>query len=211
MQDRTNLKSEWSVDGADTPQRFVFGWSYELPVGRGKPLGRNMNRVLNTIVGGWQTNGYLTFQSGNPIPIYMYASRLADGTQRPNLNGNPRSNLSIQDVVDGKGSYFNASAFSDPGDQKPGNSPRYNPDLREDGLNNLDLSVFKNFKFTERMKLQLRAEFFNFTNTPTFKFDKGIFNIYGAANTSFGSPNFGIIDSTRNDPRQFQFGIRFLF
>jgi hypothetical protein len=51
------------------------------------------------------------------------------------------------------------------------------------------------------MKLQLRAEFFNFTNTPRF----------GDPNTSFGDPAFGTINSQSNNPRHFQAGIRFLF
>jgi len=210
LQDRHNLAAEWSADGSDTPHRFVLGWSYELPVGRGKALGSQMNPVVDKVVGGWQINGYLTLQSGFPIPVEMYVGRLADGFQRPNLNGNPRSNVSIQDVVDRKGLYIDTSVFSDPGDQIPGNSLHYLSNLREPRINQLDLSIFKIFPFREEMQLQLRAEFFNFTNTPRFgvggTYFEGTYN-----DINYGSQTFGQINRQRNDPRQFQMGIRFLF
>lgn len=62
VQDPYDLSKEWSVDGADTPHRFVFGYSYELPVGRGRALGNNMNRILDKIVRGWQLNGVVNLQ-----------------------------------------------------------------------------------------------------------------------------------------------------
>jgi hypothetical protein len=199
-QDPTNLRGEWSVSPSDTRHRLIWSWGYQLPVGRGKHFGRTMNRVLNGAVGGWQVNGIMAFQQGLPLHIGMYGSRLADGSQWPNISGDPLG-ASIKDVVDGKGIRFNPSAFSDPGDQVPGNSPRYSSVLRGDGIHNLDLSIFKNFRFREDMELQLRAEFFNFTNTPRF----------GDPDTAFGSPTFGQIFSQSNQPRLGQIGVRFVF
>ncbi len=209
FQDIENLRAEWSVDGADTPHRFVFGWSYELPVGRGKALGKSMNRRLDFILGGWQTNGYLTFQQGNPIHILMYASRFSGGNQRPNLNGNPRSQFSVKEVVDFRGKYFNESAFSDPGDERAGNAPRYLDNLREPGIGNLDFSIFKYFNFTEKKMLEVRAEFFNFTNTPRFGIGSSFYNRYD--DIRFGSDSFGTIGAQRNNARLVQMGIRFIF
>ncbi len=200
VQDRTNLKAERSLGGSDTPQRFVFGWSYELPVGKGKGIGRQWGGVVQSVLGGWQINGFLTYQSGNPLPLYMAFGQLADGRQRPNLSGDIRG-ADIRTVVDGKGLRFNPSAFSDPGDQRPGNAPRLTGDVRGDSIHNLDLSVFKNLTFRETMKLQLRAEFFNFTNTPRF----------GFPDTNFGSPTFGTLSSQINNARRAQMGVRFLF
>ncbi len=222
IQDVYNLRDEWSLDGADTPHRFVFGYTYELPVGRGRALGSNMNRVLDKIVGGWQFNGVLTFQSGNPIALFSFNS-FPDGTQRPNLKGNPRSQLSTQEVVDGKGFYFNfnpsaldcsnsaAGAICAPPVHQPGNATRFIDGLREPMLNNLDLSIFKNFKFWEGSELQLRAEFFNFTNTPVFAVGDALFYGAGQGEVVLGNPSFGTIEFTRNNARQFQIGIRFIF
>jgi len=66
-QDLTNLKAEKSVSANDTPQRLAFAAIYELPVGRGRPLGKNMNRVVNGVIGGWQLNSVVTFQTGQPL------------------------------------------------------------------------------------------------------------------------------------------------
>ena len=115
--------------------------------------------------------------------------------------GNPRSNFSIKQVVDGKGLFINTSAYSDPGDQVAGNAPRYDSRLRGDGINNLDASIFKNFKLRESMKLQFRGEFINFTNTPRFS----------NPNTVFGGPTFGTIYGQYNTPRRIQLGARFTY
>jgi hypothetical protein len=200
LQDLTNLSVEKSVSGVDTPHRLAFAVSYELPIGRGKPLGGNMHRALDAIVGGWQVNGFVTFQSGNPVGVHMAEGRLADGNQRPNVTGSPNG-ASIRQVVDGAGNFFNVDAFSDPGDQAPGDAPRYFPGLRSDKINNLDFSTFKAFHFNEQMYLQLRAEFFNFTNTPRF----------AMPDTSFGSSDFGLITSQSNRSRHGQIGIRFVW
>jgi hypothetical protein len=200
IQDLHNLRDEWSEGGSDAPHRFVFGWSYELPVGRGKAVGSQMNKALDAVIGGWQINGFTTFQSGTPLNVTYAFSRLADGNQRPNLNGDPLG-ADIQTVVDRAGNRFNVAAFSAPEDQQPGNSPRFNDGLRGGGVANLDFSLFKNFAIREGMKLQLRGEFFNVTNTPRF----------GAPNTVFGSAAFGTITSQKNNPRQAQVGARFLF
>jgi hypothetical protein len=200
LQDLTNLNAEKSVSGVDTPQRLAFAVSYELPIGRGKPLGGHMSRGLDLAIGGWKLNSFVTFQSGNPVGTHMDSGRLADGNQRPNVQGNPVGD-DIRTVVDNRGNFFNQSAFSDPGDQVPGNAPRYFSDLRSDGIKNLDFSIFKIFNFREGMYLQLRAEFFNFTNTPRFSMP----------NTSYGSTDFGLITSQANQSRHGQIGIRFVW
>ena len=143
-----------------------------------------------------------------PINFVVASGRLAYATQYPNITGNPRSKFSIRQVVDGTGTFFNNSAFSDPGDQIPGNAPRYNPDLRGDGVHNLDATIFKNLKLHESMTLQFRGEFANFTNTPRF----GNYpQAYGTGVTSFGSPTFGQIITQVNSPRSITLGLKFLF
>lgn len=201
IQDLGDLASEHSVGAADARHRLVVGGSYELPFGRGKKFGGNMNGIVDGFLGGWQINGYLTLQSGLPIVIGLSGGNIADGSQRPNVTGNPRSNFSIHDVVAGKGSYFKPGAYSNPGDQIAGNAPRFDDRVRGDGIRDLDFSLFKNFQIRETMKLQFRTEFFNFTNTPRF----------GDPNGSVGDSGFGTITSQVNSPRQVQFGVRFLF
>jgi hypothetical protein len=199
-QDPSDLKPEYGVGFSDTPHRFAVAVSYELPLGRGKRFGNNMSRALDYVVGGWKANSFVTFQSGNPIAVRMDFNRLQDGAQRPNVSGNARG-ASIQDVVDGKGNYFNDAAFSDPGDQIPGNAPRYFDDVRTQGIRNLDFSVFKSIQIRENMRLEIHGEFFNFTNTPRF----------GRPGYFYGADDFGLISSMANGPRRGQIGFRFIY
>ena len=201
LQDRTDLRAEKSISGVDTPQRLAFAASYDLPFGRGKSLGRQAGRAMDAVIGGWKVNAFVSFQSGNPIGVHMVDGRLADGAQRPNVVGYARGTFNVKDVVDGTANFFNVGAFSDPGDQVPGNAPRYFSNLRSQGINNLDFSIFKNFEIKEGMLLQLRAEFFNFTNSPRF----------GFPDESYGSSDFGNIYYQSNSSRHGQLGIRFVF
>ncbi len=200
IQDPTNLRLEHGLGGSDTPHRLVFGWSYELPFGRGRAIGRDWDPGLAAVLGGWQLNGFVTLQSGLPLGLSYAAGELADGSQRPNISGSI-AGAGIQETVDGRGIRFDESAFSAPPEQVPGNAPRWTGEVRGDTINNLDLSLFKVVALTENARLQIRAEFFNFTNTPQF----------GLPNTSFGSPDFGTISDQTNNARQFQFGLRLVF
>lgn len=203
-QDLNNRNADRSVGSSDTPHRLAFAVSYDLPVGRGRQFGKNMSRVVDGIVGGWKINSFVTFQSGNPISVLMNTNRLRDGYQRPNISGDP-TGADIEAVVNGRGdpstNFFNVSAFSYPGDQIAGTSPRYFSYLRTQGIRNMDAGIFKDITIREGMSLQVRAEFFNFTNTPRFS----------RPNQSFGNKNFGTINSQANSPRGGQFGIRFVF
>ena len=100
-------------------------------------------------------------------------------------------------------SFFNQNCFADPGDQNPGNAPRYFSNLRVNGIHNMDLNLYKSFVPKEGMKLDVRAEIFNFTNHPRF----------AQPNSYLGAPAFGTISSSAGGflPRYFQFGLRFEF
>ena len=198
------LRSEWALSANDAPQRFVLAAIVDIPVGRGRWIGRDMNRVVDAVVGGWTVSTIITLQSGQPLPIGMAVPRLADGNQRPNVVCNQvSSGISYHNAAATGNSLFNAACFADPGDQMPGNAPRYFSDLRGDGIHNADLSFTKEFNIKEHMQLQFRGEFFNFTNTPRFAFP----------DLSYGSATFGDVTSTApgSTPRHTQFGLRFQF
>jgi len=210
-----NLKAERSISANDATHRMVLATIIDLPVGRNRWIGRDMNRILDAVVGGWSASAILTFQTGTPIPIVMAQGRIADGNQRPNVlcpqvssgisyhaaASNLLDSNAGQNVSDASTREFNLSCFGDPGDQIAGNAPRYFSNLRSDGIHNEDLSLSKEFAIRESMKLQVRGEFFNFTNTPRF-------NIPG---TAFGGGNFGQVTGTLGSLRRMQVGARFEF
>ena len=64
--------------------------------------------------------------------------------------------------------FINSGCLADPGDQNPGNAPRYYPGLRVNGIHNIDANLSKSFVPKEGMKIDLRAEMFNAFNHPRF-------------------------------------------
>ena len=197
-----NLRAEHGISANDTTHRLTAAVIFDLPVGRGRWLGREMNRWADAAIGGWSVSAVATRQTGQPLAIATLSGRLIDGNQRPNVVcPNLLSGLSPHDVAATGMSFFNSGCFADPGDQRPGDAPRYFSTLRADGVHNLDVAFSKSFAPSDRVKVQVRAEFFNFTNTPRF----------AIPDTAFGSSTFGQIFSTANAPRHTQFGARVEF
>jgi hypothetical protein len=199
VQNYKNLRLERSVSAMDIPQRLVMSFSYELPVGKGKALGGNMNRTANAVLGGWEVNGFITLSKGYPIAPALQGGTLWEGTQRPNLIGDPSTTGSVESRMN---NYFNTAAFSRPAADTYGTAPR-TLNYRTPGIKNADLSLLKTVKFTEMKRLQLRLETFNSTNTPTF----------GTPNSTFGDTNFGVISGYANGrgPRELQVAVKFYY
>jgi hypothetical protein len=197
-----DLKAEHGISANDATHRLALATIAEIPVGRGRWIGHDMNRVLDAVIGGWSISTILTFQSGTPLTLALADARLADGSQRPDVICSQLSTgIGYHHAAATGESILNASCFADPGDQVPGNAPRYFSNLRSNGIHNADLSFSKEFAIREGMKLQLRGEFFNFTNTPRF----------AAPDTLFGDSTFGMVTSTLGSPRHTQIGVRFEF
>jgi len=104
--------------------------------------------------------------------------------------------------------WFDTSAFAYTNDYSFGTDSRTEPNLRADGINNIDFAVFKNTRFGPdgRLGAEFRAEFFNLFNTPQFN----------PPNTSCCTPvsqggTFGQVTAQYNLPRVIQFGLRFTF
>src|SRR5271165_6103572 len=168
------LSAEHSIGGNDTPQRLAAAVVVDLPIGRKQWIGGNMNRAVDAVVGGWSLATIVTEQSGQPMALAMSNSRLANGTQRPQVvcsqlkTGTSMHAAALSWQNANPAAYLNANCFADPGDQVPGNAPRYFSGLRTDGIHNMDLNVYKSFVPKEGMRIEVRAEMFNFFNHPRF-------------------------------------------
>ncbi|MFY9741104.1 MAG: hypothetical protein WAK21_03825, partial [Candidatus Sulfotelmatobacter sp.] len=211
------LYLEHSISANDAPQRLAAAVVVDLPIGRNDWIGGTMNRGLDAVIGGWSIATMITQQSGQPMAIGMSDPRLANGSQRPNVVCSQlKTGLSMKDVAinweqngnaenDGTptASFINSGCFADPGDQNPGNAPRYFPGLRVNGIHDIDMNLYKSFVPKEGMKIDLRAETFNLFNHPRF----------AQPDSAYGDPAFGTITSDANGylPRYFQFGVRFEF
>jgi hypothetical protein len=193
MVDSHNRGLERGPSGVDT--RHIFNASYVWNLPQVKAHGWLGKQVLS----GWQLNGVMHIQSGNPFDLQAGSDVNLDGVanDRPNVVSNPyldpsrpRSQVIAQ--------YYNPKAFQVPvagSDGTAGRNLIYGP-----GLFNWDASFFKNFAITERHKFQLRGEIFNFTNHTNL----------GQPNATITSANAGRILSA-GPARIVQFGAKYLF
>jgi Carboxypeptidase regulatory-like domain/TonB dependent receptor len=214
VQDPYNLRGERAESVFDIPQVFQFSGVYELPVGHGRQFGRNMNPILNAIVGGWQLNGIVRIDDGRPILPLLFcqinfcnSGNIPTYGQRPDLLGplGRAPGSPEQATVNSGGNYFaNPGNLAAPANFTIGSSPRTLSTVRQPGARDVSMSIFKDFPLgmiREGMRLQFRAESFNTFNHPHF----------GGPDSLVGSPTYGQITSTVNDPRELQLALKLYF
>lgn len=183
-----NYVEPYSTSRLDFPHVFSFATIYEIPFGRGRSYGSDMNRALDAIVGGWQINSIFRAQSGSPFDV-----RYNNNTKLANVTGDPYSSNGTANP------FLNTAAFSNPA-TGIGNLERNS--LRSPSNYQLNFGVAKNFDFTESARLQFRAEAFNLFNRIQ----------WGTPDTNPSSGSFGFINSVAPSSwRQLQFGLRLEF
>jgi hypothetical protein len=210
--DPNNLKLARSVSQYNIPQVFQFSYDYHLPFGRGQHFGATMNRVLDAVVGGWQTTGIWRFDDGQPMIVEISAVNpgLPGYGQAPNLVGTPHTNSKSQWFLPesaGGGYFGNPSVFQQPAAYTIGDAPRTIPWMRYPGTSNANLSLFKEFslgKVREGMHLELRTEWFNALNHPQFG---NINTTVSPSNSAFGQ----ITGPDANSPREIQMAMKLYF
>jgi hypothetical protein len=199
-----NLALNHGNSDSDIRHFFTFSSLYELPFGKGRMFGSTMPTALDYVFGGWQWNNILTLASGTP---FNYT-----------IGGNPNQR---PDVVK-----FSTGGSLSPWITNPGarevaylewTKPAPNTEgslgrnfFRGPGLHTWDMSMFKNFKVTERVMTQFRAEVFNLLNTPQFVnpnlVQQGPVLANGDQQTAFAT------NQTRGQSeRQMQFALRVTF
>jgi hypothetical protein len=164
---------------------------------------------LDWVIGGWQLNGIYTLQAGLPFSVCVDGPESEGGScvTRADIVGP----LVTHPGLITPGHYFDTTSFASPPSttysggsnnyDRPGTSGR--DILRGPGESNIDLSIFKNFSFTERTKLEVRFQAYNATNTPHFANPN--------ADLSQGS-TFGTITQTLPySYRQCELGLRLTF
>lgn len=195
-------RADRSVSAQDISQRLVVSYTYELPVGRGKHLASALPAWADAVVGGWQINGITTYAAGPPLAITNSQNNSGSfsGAQRPNMKGdaNLEGGRSTQDRL---AQWFNTSVFSQPPAFTFGNTPRVLSNVRTDRTRNWDFSLFKEFRYRERWRAELRGELFNLRNRPQF----------AAPGTAFGNSTFGVVSGQASPPRQVQVALKLYF
>ena len=185
-QDSFNRSTERARSSFDRPHRFTANAVYELP------WLQDQKGFVGHFLGGWQVNGFVTFQDGSPFTVLQGTdpagalsgiSGLVGNAIRPNVVTNlPLGSMSVEQIRSAglgltcPGGLAGAACFFQPvtAAQRVGNAGRNI--LRTDGINRLDFGILKNTHIGENQRLQIRADFFNFTNTRDFGVPEGRIN-----------------------------------
>ncbi|MGH9534719.1 MAG: carboxypeptidase regulatory-like domain-containing protein [Terriglobales bacterium] len=204
-EDSYNYGLEMGNSPFDVTHRVVGDVIYDLPVGNGRAFLRNAGGAGQAVLGGWQLNAIVSLQSGIPFSVgggNDLTFTDGEGGNRPDCAGDFFTGTTTdpsQLWIGGSGTFLNPAAFSQPGLGQFGTcAPRM---FHGPGIENTDLSLFKNFRLGETRRLQVRGEFFNFFNHANF----------GSPNGNIASGSFGQISSLTTPPRIIQLAAKFYF
>ena len=203
----------------DYRQRLTFSYTYEMPFGRNKAFGGNMNGIENAVAGGWQVAGITTLRTGEHYTAFLSGDDTNTGTAAlPDLihnpydfsivNPDPNSPFQSCGTHQSLTCWYNPAAFAYPA-LAPGQISAHqfgnagDGELIGPGQVNFDFSAFKNFNITERQQLQFRAEMFNIFNHPQFA--------ESGHNPDQGSNGARINGTLGDNQREIQFALRYTF
>jgi hypothetical protein len=201
-----NLAQEAGPSSFNAKFNNVTSIVYDLPFGKGRKYGSNMNAVIDGVLGGWELNTINTAHTGTPLNVY-YTPSTANAVSglsndyrgepflRPNVSGSATSQSASQMI----NNYFAGYTFTTPPVTDPFGDLGRNA-FTAPSFEQWDFSANKSFRITERARLQFRSEFFNVTNHTNF----------GIPNTTTTSTSFGQIRTTY-PARQIQFALKAIF
>jgi hypothetical protein len=177
---------------------FTLSHVWDIPIGRGRAIGNNMNAVLNGFIGNWQLGGILTLRTGFPLTIQggNNSTTNSRGARASVVAGRTTGNT-LEQV--GLGSrWFDTTAYTNAPNGEFGNVGIGTE--RGPGLKTYDISIQKEFPIKEQLRLELRGELFNLTNTP----------IFNSPNRSATAATFGEVSAAQGE-RQGQIALRLVF
>jgi hypothetical protein len=146
--DVDNYNQKYTMFDSQKPRHNLrAGGTYELPFGRGRKFMSNAPKVVDLVLGGWATSHFMTFRSGD---LLGFGAAL--------VTGDPTKNVPA-------GYAFNPKVFSSLPAYTVRTNPWYYDGLRGPKMWELDSTLVKYFPITEKVKFELRAEFYNLSNT----------------------------------------------
>jgi len=195
-------KADYGSCYFNVTNNFAGYFIYDLPFGRGRTYGGDMNKVANAIVGDWRVSVIPSFRGGFPLTL---GANDSSGTKfafgpRPDCNGPPVVLGKVKATGSAAPGYqwFSPAPYSQPATGYFGNcsvGSVYGP-----GEANIDLGVSKSFPIHEAQNLEFRAEFLNAFNHP----------ILNAPDVGFGDNTLGVINSSQG-ARNIQFALKYNF
>lgn len=195
-------KGERGLSSDDVPHLLFLGYTYELPFGPGKRFA-NGSGPLGKVIGGWGISGIQRYQAGRPLTVTMDDNLygfIFNKTKRPNKVG-PGVIADRSGFDPNKQIYLLSSGWADPGALNFGNAGRTDPDVRWFPEYNEDMSLYKDTKIGERVKLRYEALFGNIFNR----------HFYCPPDQDWSDSSFGAVSAQCNSPRRIQFALDLSF
>jgi len=183
-----NPASNYGNSNFDIPQALHGTAAYELPFGIGRTY-MNKNTYTDAVLGGWRVAGTLIYQSGTPFTVLD--NGVNDYSQAGNVYANPLSGVSPKLSSPSLSEWFNPKAFETPAQQGNGafgtlgRNTLFGPKLSD-----VNLSVAKSWHYKERVRFELRGDFINAFNHPSFTLpnndvsSSGVATITGVSNAA---------------------------
>jgi len=224
-----NPRLDWGPCYYDQTHILTSYVTYQLPFGRGKQFGHDMNPALSSVLGNWEIGGIVTLHTGNALTLNNFGGWGVGGNSDNTGGVDPQTLAGLPDCS-GTVHILNQRVYSSGG---PGGQPGYiqyidpspsnvSPaapntfgtcgigDVRGPGYANVDLSLHKGFLFTESKKLEFRFEALNAFNHPVWDFTGGPAGGSFDPGTAGSNPNFGRITGSQG-ARQLQLALKFSF
>lgn len=205
--DINNRRLNYARSDFDQTHYFTGYAIWDLPFGKNQRWGADAPPILRQAIEGWNVNGVITMSSGRPFTVYSGSNQLSNIlSSTVDCNGCSRDMGSVDkesSTFGGVPGYFTAAQiaqFSQPAAGSMGNTGRNY--FNGPGRFNLDMAFLKKTWLTETVNLELRFEFFNITNTPTFGFPTATLT-----STTFGR----IRDSVISESRKIRVGAKINF
>ncbi|MBV9608778.1 MAG: hypothetical protein JO187_04395, partial [Acidobacteria bacterium] len=231
-----DLRSDWGPCYFDQTHIVSSYVTYALPVGRQKQFGHDLNPVLNALVGNWEIGSIISFHTGNALTLNQFGGWAAGNPDPSNTNGIGPFTLSERPNCNGPINVVDRFVPSDPTTPANAGTPGYiqwfdisnvsTPTTRSFGTcsvgnirgphySNVDMSLHKEFPFSESKRLEFRFEALNAFNHPVLTFSGGPSTGSFDAGTpvigpSSSNPSFGRITGSQG-ARQLQLALKFIF
>jgi hypothetical protein len=180
FQNPYNVNKGYAPSDFDTPWNINFTVVYDVPKIYGLP---------KLIGEGWSINSLFRAQDGRPFTVYERGDPSNQGLRETYVDYTGAPLDYHYHVSDSQQSFFNTAAFVTPADGTIGNAGRNS--VRQPGIAQLDVGIFKKFKFGERYSVKFKWEVFNVLNHAMFAYETGNIDSSGFGKY-FATPDVGL-------------------
>ncbi len=190
-----DMAAEWGPTYFSATHMFTASYTYMLPFGSGQRFGSSLGHTANYIIGDWRLTGIVTLHTGYPMTP---TANDASGTQSRGYRANQVGPNTYPHGVGPDTAWFGTSAFAQPTAGTFGDGA--NGTVIGPGETDWDAGFQKEFQISESRRIEFRAEFINFTNTPLFT----------SPNMNVDSTQFGWLTGSEYQ-RTIQMALKFYF